>query len=29
LYLTKFFSEIFAADLQSGLWKTAEFLEAT
>lgn len=25
----RFFSEIFAADLQPALWKTAEFFEAT
>jgi hypothetical protein len=28
-YLTRFFSEIFAAALQSARWKTAEFFEAT
>jgi len=29
LYLTRFFAEIFAADLQSALWNTAEFFDAT
>jgi hypothetical protein len=28
-YLTTFFAEIFAADLQSARWNTSEFLEAT
>ena len=29
LYLTRFFSEIFAADLQSGRWKTCDRADAT
>ena len=29
LYLTTFFAEIFAADLQSALWNTPEFFDAT